>query len=285
MSLAASDAEEWGGSGEEPEALPPSQPVRPRPDAELIRTPSSSGHRAQRQWRTWASSGRLRKSPPMAFWTSGTCREAVNSPLVNDPPRSCRQFMTSSPRCGTPPIRPGWIPRQQQLSPPLTTPPLEEAVAAHLCPPSALGLKAHVAHPSSPAGPPRRLPTGLMQRPVRPDRRLQWRFSRCFKLNFSAGAWEEEEGFSSRLGRNTPKNCSLSSSIPPSTSEQWSFVSSGSRPAGAVHTRMFYRCDSGPTCNKEQISSSHNHTNASSPPSLSELTFEKIEPLASRFMA
>ncbi len=114
------------------------------------RTPSSSRHRAQRHWRTWASSGRLRKSPPMAFWTSGTCREAVNSPLVNDPTRSCRQFMTSSPRCGTPPIRPGWIPRQQQLSPPLTTPPLEEAVAAHLCPPSALGLKAHVAPPSRP---------------------------------------------------------------------------------------------------------------------------------------
>ncbi|KAL0182554.1 hypothetical protein M9458_021929, partial [Cirrhinus mrigala] len=29
-------------------------------------------------------------------------------------------------------------------------PPVEEAVAAHLCPPSALGLKAHAAHPSKP---------------------------------------------------------------------------------------------------------------------------------------
>ncbi len=29
-------------------------------------------------------------------------------------------------------------------------PPLEEAVAAHLCPLSALGLKAHAAHPSKP---------------------------------------------------------------------------------------------------------------------------------------
>lgn len=35
MSLTASNAEEWGGSGGEPEVLPPSQ--TPRPDAELIR--------------------------------------------------------------------------------------------------------------------------------------------------------------------------------------------------------------------------------------------------------
>ncbi len=56
------------------------------------------------------------------------------------PPRSCLQFVTSSPRCGAPPTQPVAA---------LTTvdgadekgysklPPLEEAVAAHLFPPSA----------------------------------------------------------------------------------------------------------------------------------------------------
>ncbi len=42
MSLAASDAEEWGGSSGEPKILPPSQTLRPKPDAELIRVLSKA---------------------------------------------------------------------------------------------------------------------------------------------------------------------------------------------------------------------------------------------------
>ncbi len=37
MSLAASDPEVWGGSSGEPKILPPSQTLRPKPDAELIK--------------------------------------------------------------------------------------------------------------------------------------------------------------------------------------------------------------------------------------------------------
>lgn len=42
MSLAASDGEEWGGSGGESEILPPSQTLRPKPEAELIRVLSKA---------------------------------------------------------------------------------------------------------------------------------------------------------------------------------------------------------------------------------------------------
>lgn len=57
------------------------------------------------------------KSPPMAYWTSGTCWKTVNSPLANGPPRSCLQFTENSPRRETLPTRPGLVPPLQRHSP------------------------------------------------------------------------------------------------------------------------------------------------------------------------
>ncbi len=50
MSLAASDAEEWGGSGGEPKVLPPFQTLRPKPDAELIRILSKAVEDLGLEW-------------------------------------------------------------------------------------------------------------------------------------------------------------------------------------------------------------------------------------------
>ncbi len=99
MSLAASDAEEWGGSGREPEVLPPSQTLRP--DAELIHVLSKAGR------------------------GSGLEAAALTAAALTTVDGADDR---------------GYI----------KLPPLEKAVATHMCPPSALGLKAHAAHPSEP---------------------------------------------------------------------------------------------------------------------------------------
>lgn len=53
MSLTASDAEEWGCSGEELKALPPSHPAQPKLDSKLTLF-------TLRRWRILAWSGRSR---------------------------------------------------------------------------------------------------------------------------------------------------------------------------------------------------------------------------------
>ncbi len=76
-----------------------------------------------------------------------------------------------------------------------------------------------------------------------------------------------------------PQNSSISSSIPPSTSERWSFVLRGSRTTGAACTRLFYCRDSGQrskfplhTLSLEKLSTACFHS-------------QKIDPLTSRLSA
>lgn len=86
---------------------------------------------------------------------NGSSRDAI-SPVASSLVHSCLQFMKNLPWCSAPLSSPD--------SAALTTvdgaedrgysklPTLEEMVAAYLCPPSALSLKVHAAHPSKPFG-------------------------------------------------------------------------------------------------------------------------------------
>ncbi|KAI2644409.1 Platelet glycoprotein V [Labeo rohita] len=86
---------------------------------------------------------------------NGSCWGAVR-PLANGPPRSFQRSTRNSPGHGAPPTRRACILR---LPPPFgdkdkgyeKLPPLEETVAAHLCPPTAIGWKAKASHPSKPS--------------------------------------------------------------------------------------------------------------------------------------
>ncbi|KAL1264167.1 hypothetical protein QQF64_004522 [Cirrhinus molitorella] len=91
--------------------------------------------------------------------------------------------------CGVPPTRPDYVP---PLPPPSFSvdgaeekgydklPPLDELMAVHLCPSTAVGWKAHPPKPCRTTldGPTPRLDS-------RPQRSIPWRFSRSFRPNFS----------------------------------------------------------------------------------------------------
>ncbi len=79
-------------------------------------------------WKSWVCSGLHRRSPPADTWMSGSCRGAVK-PLVSEPHHSSQKSTKNSPGCGTPL--------------------LDESVAAHLYPPTAIGwLQRLPTHPS-----------------------------------------------------------------------------------------------------------------------------------------
>ncbi|KAF4101537.1 hypothetical protein G5714_017969 [Onychostoma macrolepis] len=140
---------QWGGSSGEPEAIPLSQPVRPRPDTELIRVlskavedlglkwsaPEEPAHGLLEKWYLPGSSQQSSRQCPTPFLP------AVHDELTKmwRAPYSARVNPSSAAALTT--IDDADDKGYSKLSP------LEEAVAAHLCPPSALGLKVHAAHP------------------------------------------------------------------------------------------------------------------------------------------
>ncbi|XP_016112863.1 guanylate cyclase 2G-like [Sinocyclocheilus grahami] len=147
------NSEEWGSSGEEPEALPPSQPVRPRPDAELIcvlskavedlglewSAPEEPAHGLLDEWYQPGirqQSSRQRPAPflPAVHEELTMSWHATYSARAN--PSTAAAALTTTDGAD--------VKGYSML------PPLEEAVAAHLCLPFALGLKAHAACPSKP---------------------------------------------------------------------------------------------------------------------------------------
>ncbi len=107
--------------------------------------------------KSWVWSGLHQRSPLAAVWMSGFCRGAVR-PLNNDHRRSSLKYMTSSRDLGALLTLPASVLRSSAL----TTvdgaeekgyermPQLDESVAAHLCPPTAIGWKAKASHPSKP---------------------------------------------------------------------------------------------------------------------------------------
>ncbi|KAL0153035.1 hypothetical protein M9458_051634, partial [Cirrhinus mrigala] len=120
-SLAASDAEEWGGSSGEPEALPSSQPVSPKLDAELVHVQSKAVEELGVEWLAPKEPvhGLLNEwYQPESRQQSSHQRSTPFLPAVHDE-------LTKT-----------WlILLQQQLSPPLMAlKRMEEAVAAHLWP-------------------------------------------------------------------------------------------------------------------------------------------------------
>ncbi len=152
ISLTASDAEEWCVSGEEPKALPSSQLSRPKPDSELIHVRSKLVEDLGLEWSApdepahdlldeWLLPGR--HQPPSRQWPAPFL-PAVHEELTKTwrAPYSARVSPSSSAALTT--VDGAEEKGYSKL------PPLEEAVDAHLCPPSALGLKAHAAHSSRP---------------------------------------------------------------------------------------------------------------------------------------
>ncbi len=125
---------------------PPScrRPLHVAPDPERTRSSGSSGLRL--------------RSRLAAGWTSGFSRGA-SWPPTNACPPSFPKSTTSSLNRGAPPTRLTSILLLPPPSPPLTAlkrrdtstcPHLDESVAAHLCPPMAIGWNARASHPSKP---------------------------------------------------------------------------------------------------------------------------------------
>ncbi len=151
MSLTASDAEEWAGSGEEPEAPALSQSARPSVDTELIRILAKAVEELSLDWTApeepdpglldeWFLKGHRQPSPrrrPAPFLP------AVHNELTKTwrAPYSARVNLSTAAALTT--IDGAEEKGYSKL------PPLEEAVVAHLCPPSTRGLKS-AAHPSKP---------------------------------------------------------------------------------------------------------------------------------------
>ncbi len=110
MSLAASDAEEWGGSSGEPEVLPPSQTPRPKPDAELICVLSKAVEDLGLEWSAqeepahglldeWYLPGSSQQSPtprPVLACSSWRAHQDVARPLLG-PSKSL--YSSSSHHC------------------------------------------------------------------------------------------------------------------------------------------------------------------------------------------
>ncbi len=99
----------------------------------------------QRLWRISASLGSAPEEPAHSFldkwYLKG--RHQQSSPTISLL-RSCSAYVISSTSTALTTVDSAEERGYSKLQP------LEVAVAAHLCPPSALGLKAHAAHPSKP---------------------------------------------------------------------------------------------------------------------------------------
>ncbi len=101
-------------------------------------------------WRSWVWNGLPHRNHPVGAWMSGSCLGAIR-PLDNELRHSSQRFTTRSPSLGMHPTL------HASSSSPLTSvdsaeekgydslPPLNESVAVHLCPPTAIGWKARLA--------------------------------------------------------------------------------------------------------------------------------------------
>ncbi len=151
LSLAASDAEELSGSVTDPALLPlsSSRSARPRTDEQLVRVMTKAVNELGLEWSPPEEPSRSR----LDEWflpgrQQAPCqRSSPFFPKVHDElTKSWRTPYSSR-------IRPS-------ASSALTSvdgaeekgyePPLDKSVAAHLCPPSAIGWKARASHPSKP---------------------------------------------------------------------------------------------------------------------------------------
>ncbi len=147
--LAASDAEELSGSVTDPGLLPSSSScnARLRADEELM---TNAINELGLEWSPL-------RSHLATGCTSVFSRGAFKPPANARPPST--EVHMSSQYCGTPPTRLVSVLLLQLFSNLLTAlkkkgyehlPPLNKSVAAHLCPPTAMGWKARVSQPSKP---------------------------------------------------------------------------------------------------------------------------------------
>ncbi len=144
LSLAASDAEELSGSYHDPAPLYPAQAWTPIFSASCLTL-----------WRrVW--NGLPQRNRSVATWMNGSCRSAAR-PLVNNLHHSSQSSTMRSPNLDMHPTRPAYVPllplpslrsKARKEKGYDSLPPLDESVAAHLCPPTASGRKAKAAHPS-----------------------------------------------------------------------------------------------------------------------------------------
>ncbi len=152
MSLAASDAEEWVCSGKDPGTFPSKQPTQPSVDSEQILILSNTvedfgldwlapeepahsclGEWYRQGWRQWSFPQRPAPFYPEVHDNLTRTLRAPYSAHVHS-----FTFADLTTVYGT--EKKGYG----------KAPPLEEVVAAHLCPPSPVGLKVHAVHPSKP---------------------------------------------------------------------------------------------------------------------------------------
>ncbi len=136
--LDASDAEELSGSVTDPALLPPSasRNARLRADEELIRVMTRAVNELGLEWSAPEEPSRSRLDK--CFFPGR------HQALRQRSPPSSLKYTTSSRNRDAPPTRLAEEKGHKHL------PPLDESVAAHLCPPTAIGWKARASHPSKP---------------------------------------------------------------------------------------------------------------------------------------
>ncbi len=153
LSLTASDAEEFSGSISDPALLPTSssRSARPRTDAELVRVLTKAVSELGLEW-----------SPPeepshsrLDEWFLPGCQQAPRQcsppffPEVHDElTKSWRGPYSSHIRSSASSALTSVDGAEEKGYEHL--PPLDESVAAHLCPPTAIGWKTRANHPSKP---------------------------------------------------------------------------------------------------------------------------------------
>ncbi len=105
-------------------------------------------------WRSWVWNGLPQGNCPVAAWMNVSCRGATRS-LINELHHSSQRSTTRSPNLGVHPTRASSSSSHTSVDGAEekgydSLPSLDESVAMHLHPPTAIGCKAKVAHPSKP---------------------------------------------------------------------------------------------------------------------------------------
>ncbi len=108
-------------------------------------------------WKSWVWSGLRLRSPPEAVWMSGSCNGFRGTVKPTVKPSTSFSILPRGPRWNYQIVS---CPLRASSSSALTLvdsaeekwynklPPLDESVAVHLCPPTAISWKAKAAHPS-----------------------------------------------------------------------------------------------------------------------------------------
>ncbi len=153
LSLAATDGEELSGSVIDPALLPPSssRSARPRTDEELVRVMKRAVNELGLEWYPSEEPSRSRLDEWFLPGRQQAPRQRSSPffPEVHDELTKSWRAPYSSRICPSASSALTSVDRAEEKGYE-HLPPLDESVAAHLCPPTSIGWKARASHPSKP---------------------------------------------------------------------------------------------------------------------------------------